>query len=112
MEYKFKEINEMVDAVTKNAKDKGWENSWNIFEKLALCHSEISEALEELRDGSKPTDIYFLDGKPEGFPIEIADTVIRLMHICGHYGINLEEALNIKMEYNKTRPYRHGNKVA
>ena len=31
--------------------------------------------------------------------------------MCGHYGIDLEAALIEKHEFNKTRPFRHGNKT-
>ena len=83
-----------------------------VFEKIALCHSELSEAIEELRDGHSPTEVYYNSTKPEGFGIELADTVIRIMHICGHHDIDLEEMITSKLAYNKTRPYRHGNKKA
>ena len=29
---------------------------------------------------------------------------------CGKEGIDIEEAISFKHEYNKTRPYRHGGK--
>jgi NTP pyrophosphatase (non-canonical NTP hydrolase) len=72
-------------------------------------HSELSEALEEFR---KPNSryIYFKDNKPEGIGIELADLVIRVLDTCEQLEINLEEAIEIKNEYNKTRSYRHGNK--
>ena len=50
-------------------------------------------------------------GKPEGIPIELADAIIRICDTCGQYGIDLDRAIRLKMEYNKTRPYKHGKKI-
>ncbi len=44
-------------------------------------------------------------------PFELADIVIRVFDMCGHYGIDLESAIREKMEYNKKRPYKHGGKI-
>lgn len=33
-----------------------------------------------------------------------------LQNICDRFGMDLESAVKIKHEYNKTRPYRHGGK--
>ncbi len=81
-------------------------------EGVALMHSELSEMLEEWR-ASKPM-IYMDDpkSKPEGIAVEMADCMIRMFDWCGHMNIPLEEALRLKMAYNKTRSYRHGGKVA
>lgn len=50
--------------------------------------------------------------KPEGFPIEIADAVIRIAEYCvGRLGIDLDGAIDIKRRYNDTRPRPHGGKV-
>lgn len=38
----------------------------------------------------------------------MADCIIRICDTCGKYGIDLEKAIEIKMSYNKNRPYKHG----
>ncbi|WP_430493564.1 hypothetical protein [Paenibacillus ottowii] len=61
---------------------------------IALCHSELSEALEEVRKGREIYKNYYSeDGKLEGVPSELADVVIRILDICGYYNINLQQAV-------------------
>lgn len=101
-------------AAFQNSKDKGfWDGTLNVPEKLCLVHSEISEALEEFRDGHPVTAIRLVGplDKPEGFPIELADVLIRLFDLAGYFGINLCEAIKMKAEFNARRPHRHGGKV-
>lgn len=105
-------ITELVTAAHELAKSKGW---WpegepvNIPEKLALIHSEVSEALEEYRGGTMGTVIRE-GGKPEGFDVELADIVIRVADLCGRLSIDLERIIAVKHGYNMSRPYRHGGK--
>lgn len=114
-----KTIAEWCKEIEDNCQNKGWNDKLdNSVESLGVLltnvHGEVSEAWEELRANKGISTVYYNEGnpKPEGFAMELADTVIRIMHICGHYGINLEQCIAEKMEYNKTRPYRHGNKAA
>lgn len=68
--------------------------------KLALVHSEVSEALEVLRAGGG------LDFDKLGE--EMADAVIRLMDLAHALGIDLAQEVVSKHEKNKHRPFRHG----
>ena len=85
----------------------------NVGEVLMLAVSELAEALEEWRDGHGLTEVYAgAGGKPEGFPIELADVLIRVFDNCAAWGIDIESALRAKMAYNLERSYRHGGKKA
>lgn len=98
------------------AEDHGWheDGETNLVPvKLALIHSEVSEALEEYRNGDiTGREIYYNSGslKPEGFGIELADIVIRVLDLAESLGIDMEECLELKMKYNESRPYKHGGK--
>lgn len=110
-------ISTLIKKSHETSTSKGWwdNENRNIGELLALVHSEISEALEvyRIRGESGLNDIWHReDGKPEGFTVELADTLIRIFDMCAAYELDLEDALRTKMEFNKSRPYRHGNKKA
>lgn len=122
-------ITGLIQKCHETAKAKGWwdkkehEPVRSFGEQVALMHSELSEALEEYRKHGLDPKLWLreegaanLGGggewvyKPEGIASEFADVLIRIFDTCGHYGIPLEEALEAKMAYNETRPYRHGGK--
>ena len=180
-----KTLNELAIEVHENAVEHGWWQEERSFgEIIALCHSELSEALEEYRNGNdkiRKLLIYYSGGgyvataptlcckKPEGIAVELADCILRILDYCGkekfdvsNYctmestyrpktdnfaewisyfhttlswsfverttlyitgclreildycnkeNINIDEAIEIKHEYNKTRPYKHGGKI-
>jgi NTP pyrophosphatase (non-canonical NTP hydrolase) len=137
-------LNELSKDIYENAVARGWWDEKRSFgDIVALCHSELSEALEEYRNGKnlyycqahkgnlaciegnngnldndacleclyiKATDKLSYQLKPEGLAIELADCMIRIMDYCGGAGIDIEKAIKIKHEYNKTRPFKHGGK--
>lgn len=111
-------INEIVEVIHETAIDHGWwEPNQDGYkrtrgESIALMHSELSEALEEIRlpDGMP---LRFEGFKPEGWAIELLDCVIRILDFIRQEApdLDIERALLAKMEYNRTRPYRHGGKL-
>lgn len=125
-------LNNLIKEAYETAKEKGWHDEPIAFaDYIANIHAETSEAWEEWRNNWGLNEIYyectnkiFCDypyqhqpcpedckhAKPCGIPIELADVVIRICDMCGDLGIDLEKAIELKMAYNKTRPYRHGNK--
>lgn len=72
-----------------------WDNA--IAARLALIHTEVSEATEALRNMNF-----------ENFKEELADIVIRVADLAGGLNIDLEYEIERKMEKNKLRGYKHG----
>ncbi len=84
----------------QQAKAKGFGTSKdeiNVAEKIALIHSEISEAYEAYRHQN-------IDGK-DGFEEELGDAVQRILHLCGAMDIDIEKAILKKLNYNKDRQW-------
>lgn len=126
----YNSITKLMEASHKTAKEKGWwdEGDRGLPELIALMHSELSEALECVRNGDDITQIQHNEkerkllklqnsdeqsivNKPEGVASEFADVLIRIFDACEKHKIPLAQALEEKMIYNTLRSYRHGNKA-
>lgn len=80
-----------------------------ITQKLALIHSEISEALEGLRKDLKDDHLPQYDM----FVVELADALIRILDLAGAFDIPIGSIVMKKLEYNTkrvdhTREHRSG----
>jgi len=93
-------INQLKESIMKQAKEKGFGTTpqeINVAEKIALIHSEISEVYEAYRHQN-------IDGK-DGFKEELGDVIIRTLHLCGVFDIDIEKEILTKMDYNQGRTW-------
>lgn len=120
-------LNELANKIYTNAVYKGfYENgaATNVGERMALIHSEVSEALEADRNGKYAgkevaTLVNQIDD-PETFKAkfeelikdthedELVDVIIRALDHAAFKGIDIDAHVKAKMRYNSMREYKHG----
>ena len=76
----------------------------NFSGDVMLIVTELAEAVEADRKDLPSEVCPGLSGVEE----EIADALVRLLHLCGKYGLRIGEAYARKMEVNFARPVKHG----
>jgi NTP pyrophosphatase (non-canonical NTP hydrolase) len=100
-------VNLWAQEVYNSNQDKGFwdkrgsqdDNTFLVAAKLALIHSEVSEALEEWRK---------VDYSFKAMEEELADVMIRVLDLAGYLCMPIGQAIEDKLEANRNRPYKHG----
>lgn len=110
-------LNYLARVCMKSSEKNGWYEPREIEgvvreasagERIALIHEECTELLRHVRHGHT-SGHWIEDGKPEGPDTELADIIIRCLDYAGRYGIAIGEAIAEKLDFNETRPKRHGD---
>jgi len=116
----YNEVTEMAfigsyRAIEDNAARIAMEHGWIVKDtpedkavKIALMHSELSEALEAVRENNPQSE------KIPDFTLleeELADVILRIMNFGGQLDLRIPEAIIAKDKYNSNRPYKHGGKL-
>ncbi len=120
-------LNELANEIYKNAVDKGfYENgaATNVGERMALIHSEVSEALEADRkkkyagnevamlvnqiSNPKEFEQRFRETVKDTHEDELADVIIRALDHAAFKGIDIDAHVRAKMRFNSMREYKHG----
>lgn len=93
----WKDADAILQALPGELAPKAW--AWIVAGKLALGHSELSEALEGFRKGLKDDH---LPHRPM-VEVELADAIIRIFDLAGRLDLDLAGALIEKLVYNRQR---------
>lgn len=100
-------LNELGKEIFANNVVKGFYDEPTTFAaRIALMHSELSEALEADRKGLMDDKLTNRDGRE----VELADCLIRILDCATFMRMDIHGAVIEKIAYNKTREYKHGGK--
>ena len=93
-------LRKVQDKLHGQAKAMGWHNKpREVGTLIALCHSELSEAMEgarkDLMDDHLPNR--------KMLEVELADCIIRILDMAGLYNLDVAGAIAEKHNYNRDR---------
>jgi NTP pyrophosphatase (non-canonical NTP hydrolase) len=118
-------MNGLRDEIGRINESKGFhEMPMELGTMLMLITSELGEALEAQRHGKQApypikemvceTPEEFVETFQRDFKDtvedELADALIRILDTAYRLNIDIEGHVRAKLNYNRTRPYKHGKK--
>lgn len=96
-------VSDLMDNIHQWSLAAGtWKNQ-RPQDKLIHAIEEICEAGRYLREGKAVEATTYIEGKPEGFSIELADAILMLFDVAEHLNIDLESAIEMKAAWLEHR---------
>lgn len=113
LSFEYERVCDVFKHLARRAREiaisKGWEDELRTFgDKIALMHTELSEAVEAYRH-SNPMSEHIPDFT--SIEEEMADVIIRVLHYSSEADLRIGAAILAKLDYNASRPHRHGGKA-
>ena len=97
-------LNTLRDAIYEDAVAHGlWDLDYSPTDCAELIHDEASELYSAAMDWE-----YHVCNDNSAFCDELADAIIMSLSVAGKLGIDIDEAVRRKMEFNNGRPWKHG----
>ena len=100
---KFDEPYRTTDSFCHSCRGKGYVNPTGVSDLGPTGAARCTEC--------RGTGRQIVLRKPCGIPSELADVLIRVVHFAGKHKVDMDGAVGEKMEFNETRPYKHGGKA-
>jgi hypothetical protein len=99
-DYEIHALRSIQKKLHGQATAMGWhKNPREIGTMIALCHSELSEALEGARKNLMDDHLT----ERTMLEVELADTIIRILDLAAREGLDVAGALDEKHRYNANR---------
>jgi NTP pyrophosphatase (non-canonical NTP hydrolase) len=114
-------FNELAKEIHEGNAARGfWEGERKLTEVAMLTVCELSEAIEADRKKYWSEKIhidllkhefdkdFFFENIKDTVQDEIADAIIRILDFSHKFNIDLDFHIKAKLQYNASRPYKHG----
>ncbi len=95
-------LKQLQNMILQQAADKGFgttPDEINVAEKIALIHSEVSEAYEAYRHKN-------MTGGKDSFEDELGDVIQRTLHLAAVMNVDIEQAILNKLKINESREWK------
>lgn len=101
-------VSELSEALEADRKNKHADLSKMQPDVERLTEIFKNSHARDLISADEPFKQAFEDNVKDTFEDEIADVFIRLFDFIGQRNIDIEKHIELKMQYNLTREYKHG----
>jgi NTP pyrophosphatase (non-canonical NTP hydrolase) len=102
-----KTMTEWATEINEWCEEKGWnQDAPSNFSDVTAIDQKLMRVVTEIGEMSEAN----AKNDYHNFCEEMADTFIRLLHLCARLDINIDREIASKMAINRDRPFRHGKR--